>query len=260
LKVIHKSAIDFTSSIALGHDSLTGEVLDNNLNLSPEHRFYFKYLSLYTIANGKLDSDQTAEILTAYKDILFEVYDFSKLEDVEVQAIAALYQNKMTIKDIAVATNTSPLLIEIVLFEQNLISQQKYRQWSESELETLKSQDWSNPNRSLFKKVAIELNRSVQSIISMAKKHGLYSTPGAETKIQANIANGQPRKAGLKWEDEDIEIFNNFDWSSVSVEKVKKVAETLERTFGSIVARASKFNLIDDVQKMSLMDVYRLSK
>ena len=89
------------------------------------------------------------------------------------------------------------------MFEQNLVSQQKYKQWTESELEILRSQDWSNPNRSLFKKVAIELNRSVQSIISMAKKHSLYSNPGAETKIQTNIANGQPRKAGLKWENKD---------------------------------------------------------
>jgi hypothetical protein len=36
--------------------------------------------------------------------VLANINDFSKLADVKIQAIAALYHNKMTIKDIAVAT------------------------------------------------------------------------------------------------------------------------------------------------------------
>lgn len=256
-KKIQARASEFTAGLNAGFDSLTGEVLSTTLTLGQEHKFFFKYLAYYTETNNKLSSEQKLELLTEYKAIILNSYGINELSRTQLKTVETLYKNKIEITDIAESINAPADLVEIYLYLLNIIPIQRYKSWSKEDIEKLKAYDWSNPNRKLFNQIAKDLQRTNYAVVIAAKKHGLYSAPKAEDKIKANIDQGLPPNAGLKWQEQENEFIKELEWKDISVEKIQLIADELGRTFGSIIGRAATFNLIDQDQRIMLTETFK---
>ena len=254
LKTIHDQAIEFTSGVNSNYDSITGEMLDKTITLTKEHRFYFKYFTLYMQSRGKLSIEDKEQLIEDYKEILFEIYKFPQLTELEFEAVVTLYKSKMPIENIAKATGLTPIIIEIALYDSDYITLVKYKPWTEAEIEQLKSYNWSNATPKIFREIAEDIKRSPGAIKSAAKKHGLYEYNPAvnEHKIQKNIENGLPRNAGLRWRAEDADVLRSQIWDDVTPNDIHLLAENLGRTYTSIISKAQVLKLITSDQRMVL--------
>lgn len=255
-EIIRKQALEFMNGLITGYDHLTGEVIHGKLTLTEEHNFYFKFLSVYTEAKGKIPNNAKTEIIQEYKHVLFEINKLPYPSDKQVEAIKNLRKSKMDITDISEVVGLPIALIEIVLYDNGVISATKFKYWSDEEIEQLKSHDWNNPSESFFEEIAKIHKRTTGSIRSAAKKHGLYvpTTLSQEEKMQANIEKGLPRLAGCKWNEDDEASIQKFDWSNITPSKIHSIASEFERTYGSIVAKACHLELISNDKRIELLD------
>lgn len=259
---IRTNAQEFVTYLSQGVDIFTGEKFgEEPIKFTKEHKFYFKFIGMDMEASGKFSQEEYASIVSSYKEMLVDVYHQSPLNESELIIAKALHKEGLSIKEISDTANLLGDAVEIALFEEGIIKASNKNQKPDSDkiAQTLQQHDWKDINLDKVLIIAKDIRKGVKTTIKHALALNLITEDDLpagdqffywEKKRRQNLENGLKENHGMKWLESDDQKIVDFDWYSTNRSEVESLSNELGRTYGSIVSRARRLQVIDADRSM----------